>query len=259
MKKFGECLGLAGTVFLIVFLALPANADKGNESRGKTAERGFGHSIRQLFKMDGQESNDDSAENRGSRRGEKSEQDGDDDEDATEASVSPTASVSPSPAGKKGKERSCEAHLDSIQHRSDHLVRMANNMLHIFDKIAGRVEEYYSSKVLPSGKSVPNYDALRADIDNKKNVVIEKLATAEATTNSISCTDANPKEDINQFRFDMQAVKTALHEYRRSVRNLIVGVRSIAPVTSSSPSPSPTILPSDSPSPTPSVGPSPTP
>jgi hypothetical protein len=127
---------------------------------------------------------------------------------------------------------------------------MATKMLNVFAKITQRVQKYYTTVVLPSGRSVANYDVLLADIAAKRGAVESALTQARTTADAFSCTAENPKETLRQFRLDMRGVKQALHAYRTAVRNLIVAVRTIAPVSSPSPSISPSPTPSASPSPT---------
>ena len=100
-----------------------------------------------------------------------------------------------------------------------------------FDKHAQRVEEYYTSKVLPSSKTVAGYDSLVADIQAKKTAVTTAISTAQNDANKFSCTGDDPKGHLTQFRKDMQAVKKALKDYRTSIKNLIVAVRSVTGAT----------------------------
>lgn len=127
----------------------------------------------------------------------------------------------------EGKLRACQAKENSIKNKLTHLADLVTNMESKFDSIATRVENYYSSKVVPSGKTVPNYDALVSDIQNKKTAVQTALTVAQSNANSFNCTGNDPKGQLAQFRKDMQAVKSALKEYRTSIKNLIVAVHSV--------------------------------
>ena len=127
----------------------------------------------------------------------------------------------------EAKLKSCQAKEATIKQRSDQLTKTAENMLEKFDNIATRVEKYYSDKVVPSGKTVSNYDALVADIAAKKVLVQTALTKAQTDALAFSCTSDNPKGQLTQFREDMQAVKKALKDYRTSIKNLIVAVRSL--------------------------------
>lgn len=131
------------------------------------------------------------------------------------------------------KLKSCQAKQNAIKKRSDQLVKMTNNMLDKFDKIATRVETYYTDVVVPSGKTVSNYDALLADIAAKKTAVQTALTKAQTDAQAFDCTGSDPKGQLTQFREDMQSVKKALKDYRTAIKNLIVAVRSVTGKTNS--------------------------
>lgn len=125
------------------------------------------------------------------------------------------------------KLKSCQARESAIKNRSEKLTQLATNMMVKFDAIAQRVEDFYTTKLVPQGKTVANYDSLVADVQTKKIAVQTALTTAQADAASFSCTADNPKEMVTTFNTDMRAVKTALHTYRTSIKNLIVGVHSV--------------------------------
>ncbi len=126
----------------------------------------------------------------------------------------------------EAKLRVCQAKEKAIKKRTQQLIKLATTMQEKFDAIAGRVEEYYTSKVVPSGKTVANYDSLVADIQTKKGAVQTALTTAQSNAGSFACDGNDPKGQLLQFREDMRAVKSALKDYRTSIKNLIVAVRS---------------------------------
>lgn len=137
--------------------------------------------------------------------------------------------VSPSAMARleNGQLKACQAREVAIKKRSDQLVALATNMESKFDSIAKRVEDYYTTTVIPSGKSVANYDALVSDIQSKKSAVSTALATAQSDVSSFSCVSDDPKTEMTKFRTDMQAVKSALKDFRTSIKNLIVAVHSV--------------------------------
>lgn len=175
-------------------------------------------------------------------------------------SPSPSSLPSPSPLGK-----GCQNREQSIQKRSNQLVRMATNMLEIFERIAQRVRTYYLTVVVPSGQSLDEYSELLANIDLAKAAVENSLEEAATTASTFDCGSNDPKLQLQNFRQDMRGVKEALKIYRTAIKDLIVGVRSITgqnkPEASPSPSVSPTITPSPTPAPSasPTITPSPTP
>lgn len=150
----------------------------------------------------------------------------------------PTRAGSPSAMQGKtktdeGKMKSCQAREESIKKRSGQLTEMATNMMDKFDAIAQKIEDYYNSKVVPSGKSVSNYNSLISDIQTKKAAVQTVLTKAQNDINNFSCTSDNPKGQLVQFRVDMQVVKRGLMKYRNSIKNLIVAVHKVTGVQNS--------------------------
>lgn len=137
------------------------------------------------------------------------------------------------------KLKSCQAREEGIKQRSSQLIRLVTNMEEKFDKIAQRVKDYYTSKVVPSGKTVSNYAILVSDIQTKKAAVSTALTKAQNDATAFSCTSDDPKAQMTQFRVDMQAVKEALKDYRTSIKNLIVAVHSVTGETNKSSEPSP--------------------
>lgn len=125
------------------------------------------------------------------------------------------------------KLRVCEAKESSIKKRGESLQNLSENILDKFDKISQRVQKYYTEKVLPSGKSVSNYDTLVTDINTKKEAVNTALTKAKENEANFSCSGDDPKGEILGFRDNMKEVKAALKDYRTSIKNLIVAVRSV--------------------------------
>ncbi len=131
----------------------------------------------------------------------------------------------------EAKLKACQARENAITKRMTHLTNLVTTMEGKFDAIAQRTEVYYTSKVVPSGKTVTNYDVLVVDIQTKKIAVQTALTTAQTNSTGFSCDGNNPKGLLTQFRTDMQTVKKALKDYRTSIKNLIVAVRSVTGTT----------------------------
>ncbi len=131
------------------------------------------------------------------------------------------------------KLKACQARESAITNRSVHLGQLATTMERNFDAIATRVEEYYTTKVVPTGKTVTNYSSLVADIQTNKTAVQTAVTKAQAGAAGFSCSGDDPKGQLTQYRVDMQAVIKALQGYRTSVKNLIVAVHSVVGETNS--------------------------
>lgn len=125
------------------------------------------------------------------------------------------------------KVQACQARQVAIGKRSDQMVKRAVNQQDVFGKIAQRVEEFYQTKLVPQGKTVPNYDALVSDITTKSAALTPLIVKASSDAATFSCDKDHPSEQVLGFNQDMKAVISALETYRKSVRNLIVEVKSV--------------------------------
>lgn len=127
--------------------------------------------------------------------------------------------------------RSCQARESAVKIRMKQLTQLATTMETTFNNIDDRVTNFYTNTVLSSGRSVANYSSLVNDISDKKTAVQASIVKTNLDIDNFSCTTGNPKNLLNQFRLDMQSVKTALKNYRTSIKNLIVAVNGVAETT----------------------------
>ncbi len=139
----------------------------------------------------------------------------------------------------EAKRTVCETRQGAIKNRMRNLLALVANMEEKFDSIAARVQKYYTDKVLPTGKTVANYDALVADIQTKKAAVDTAAAEAKTASENFNCNADNPKDLYTTFRTNMQTTKTALHNYRLAIKNLIVAVKGVSPTDNPNPSATP--------------------
>lgn len=154
------------------------------------------------------------------------------------------------------KLKSCEAREDAVKNRGNSLMKLSVKMVGKFDAISKRIQEFYTIKLLPNGKVVTNYDSLVADINTKKSAV-ETAIKNVPDASTFDCSSDDPKGLMTTFREGMQKVKTALHEYRTSIKNLLVAVKRVAGDDADE-SPKPTLVSSPTPVATPTVSPTPT-
>lgn len=122
----------------------------------------------------------------------------------------------------------CERKQDSIIRRSTRLAQRAQTQLTNFELKANRVEDFYNNRLVPKGITLDNYDDLLADIEAKKQAVNEATTSAKAAAEAFDCSADDPKGQLANYRTDMQNAITALKEYRTSIKNLIVSVRTAA-------------------------------
>lgn len=127
----------------------------------------------------------------------------------------------------QAKLKVCQVREDALKRRSERLIQLVDNMEDKFTSIAQRVKDFYTSKVVPAGKTVGSYDSLVSDIDTKKAAVQEALTHTQESVASFSCGGDDPKGVMMDFRKDMQAVKGALKDYRTAIKDLIVAVHTV--------------------------------
>ncbi len=136
---------------------------------------------------------------------------------------------------EEAKEKVCEVHAKAINKRAKMLTQRAARMAERFDKIALGVEEYYTEKMVPEGKTLSNYDELVKDIADKKSASTTLIDALNSDANSYTCDTDDPKKEFETYRKDMQAVISGLADYRKSVKSLLVAVKGLKGEVSPSP------------------------
>ena len=126
------------------------------------------------------------------------------------------------------KLKVCQKKQATIRNRSRKLVQRAENIQSRFNRIVEKVDEYYVDKVLPAGVEINNYDQMLDRIDEKRAVVASSLGLAGSTADNFDCEGRNPKEQLKQFGTDMHVAIGALKDYKKSVIDLLVAVRTKA-------------------------------
>lgn len=157
---------------------------------------------------------------------------------AEDSSTRASASPSESEGHGKGKlveakVKVCKVKEGLITRRSSHLEDRAATIETKFADIATKVDTYYTTKLVPAGKTLSTYDALKADIATKKAAVDAAVSAAKADLTSFSCTGDDPKGAMTSFRTDMQAVNQALKDYRGAIKNFTQALHQLVGDTAS--------------------------
>jgi uncharacterized protein (DUF3084 family) len=126
-----------------------------------------------------------------------------------------------------GLMRSCAAREETLTTRMTRLTNLATTMMTKFDGHVERIEKYYTTKILPKGAELSNYESLLDDIEDKKAAVQSALADAQTDADAFTCESDDPKSNLQQFRKNMQTVKQTLQDYRTSIKDLIIAINSI--------------------------------
>ena len=182
---------------------------------------------------------------------------------ASDVTAAPVTGVSPSPIGSpsttsakgkldKDKLKSCEAHEAAITKRSMQMQARAIKTETKFTGIVLKIDTYYTGKLVPAGKTIPNYLALKADIDAKKIAVDSAITASKTDVAQFKCANDDPKASLAAIRVDMKNVNVSLMEYRNSIKTFSRAVRkaaggdvaaTVSPSASASPRPTATIKP----------------
>jgi hypothetical protein len=126
---------------------------------------------------------------------------------------------------QESKQKKCQEKQADINNRLKKIAERGQKQLELFSNIATKTETFYTTKNL----SVSNYDTLVSAINDKKaaaQATVDKI-TSDSTT--FTCDDTTTaKSQLAGFKTDLKAEISALKEYRTSVKNLIVAVKSAA-------------------------------
>lgn len=125
------------------------------------------------------------------------------------------------------KLRVCQAHEKAITTIMTRISERGQKQADLFGTIAERVETFYVSQ----GKPLDTYDTLVANVASKKVAAQSAIDAIKASSGDFQCTGENPRGAIQGFKDALKSEITALKNYRTSVKNLIVGVKSVQGTT----------------------------
>lgn len=120
----------------------------------------------------------------------------------------------------EAKLKLCEAREKNITSIMNRAITRAQNQVKLFDTIAERVKAFYADK----GVVLANYDELVAAIDQAKAEVESDIEVLK--TLSFSCDSDDPKAEVEAFKDGLENIRQSLKDYRTTVKDLIVGVKS---------------------------------
>lgn len=134
------------------------------------------------------------------------------------------------------QQRLSDAKLKVCQNREEKITNImarisdrGQKQIDLFTKIAERTQTFYTEK----GKTLANYDELVADVTTKKTAAQETVDELKATSADFDCSGDDPRGVATTFKESLKKEIEALKAYKTSVKNLIVGVKSVQSTTSS--------------------------
>lgn len=126
------------------------------------------------------------------------------------------------------KLKACQNREKAINNILSRIADRGQKQLDLFTSIATKTETFYTNK----GKTLSNYDALVADVNAKKTVAQTEVDTLKADGVTFKCDGTDPKGAVSSFKDALKNETQALKAYKTSVKNLIVGVKSVQSTTS---------------------------
>jgi putative heme degradation protein len=148
---------------------------------------------------------------------------------AQDATGSTTTNSQTSGRLADAKLKACQNRQTAINNIMSRIASRGQRQLDVFNKIAERVEAFYTSK----GKTLSNYDALVADVTAKKAAAQTALDAVKTSSVAFKCDGTDPKGAAASFKDELKSEIAALKAYKTAIRNLIVGVKSVQGTTTS--------------------------
>jgi phosphotransferase system HPr-like phosphotransfer protein len=127
------------------------------------------------------------------------------------------------------KLKACQKREKAINNIMSRVSDRGHKQLALFTSIATKTEAFYADK----GKTLSDYDALVSDVTAKKAAAQTAVDAVKGESVTFKCDGTDPKGAAASFKEALKSEITALKDYKTSVKNLIVGVKSVQGATTS--------------------------
>jgi hypothetical protein len=118
------------------------------------------------------------------------------------------------------RKSTCEKHEAKINNILQRAAAHGDKKLGVFQKIEDRVKQFKEDKQY----TVENYDAVVAAVDEKEAAAVEAVEATGATT--FECdSESTDKSFSGLVKSAVSEQRTALHEYRKAINDLIHAVK----------------------------------
>jgi hypothetical protein len=154
-------------------------------------------------------------------------------ETETEHSTTTTKTDSSQHEGEHGKLnqirlKSCDAHEKAINNIMQRISARGANQIGVFNKIAERVEAFYTKNNL----TVSNYQTLVNAVNTQKAAAQAAIDQVKSTSVTFKCDGSDPQGVGTIFKQNVNNEITALKNYKTAVKNLLVAVKTAADASS---------------------------
>jgi hypothetical protein len=121
------------------------------------------------------------------------------------------------------RQKVCEQRKVSINNKVTAFSKSADNILTRFDAVYTRVKDFKTEKKA----DVANYDELIAAADAKQAAATEAVAALKETSTEFDCTTTDPAQTLATIKAATVDARTALKEYRTSIKNIVVALAQV--------------------------------
>ena len=121
------------------------------------------------------------------------------------------------------RQKACEQRKVSINNKVTAFSKSADNILTRFDAVYTRVKDFKTDKKV----DVANYDELIAAADAKQAAATEAVAALKETSTEFDCTSTDPAQTLATIKAATVDARTALKEYRTSIKNIVVALAQV--------------------------------
>lgn len=117
----------------------------------------------------------------------------------------------------------CNTRKDAIDRHVTRIAERTEKHLALFNGVSERAQAFYVS----SSDTLESYETLTANVAAKKDAATTAVATLIAQKDVFDCESDDPKGTIATYKAILNDAIAALKEYRTSIKDLIVGIKSV--------------------------------
>jgi uncharacterized spore protein YtfJ len=123
------------------------------------------------------------------------------------------------------RQKSCAAHQADLTRKSDNYSRNAKKHLEVFNSIYTKVLAFQADKQL----TVTDFATLKAAADVKQAVATSAVEALSSSAVTIDCNSDDPAAGVATLKASVSNARTALHDYRKAIKDLIVALQAAKP------------------------------
>jgi hypothetical protein len=125
----------------------------------------------------------------------------------------------------EARQKACEARKADVLKKQENYTRNGTKHLEVFNKIYDKVLAFKNEKQL----DVKNFANLKAAADAKKADAASAVTAVSSFDGTVDCTADDPAITVAELKTTVKNARTALHEYRIAIKDLVVALLATQP------------------------------